>query len=299
MDWNSSLKGFYQYLLLEQGLSGNTLAAYSSDLRAFARFCTERDQPISPGEVSNETIEEFLAELYDENKKSSSQARYLSSLKAFFRYATIENIILTDPVELVKGPKMTRKLPDVLSIAEIDQIISNIDLSSRFGTRNRALLETLYACGLRVSELCDLRLSNLHLEIELIKVIGKGNKQRWVPISQMAIKHLNLYINHDRKSGRIEDEDIVFLNNRGRKMSRQMVFLILKECCKDAGITKSVSPHTLRHSFATHLLTGGANLKAIQDMLGHESITTTEIYTHVDHEHLKKTIMQYHPRSKV
>lgn len=286
-------------MLLEQGLSRNTLAAYLSDLKAFARFCSERDIPVNPAEVNPETIEEFLAELYDEKKKTSSQARYLSSLKAFFRYALLENITRTDPVELVKGPKQTRKLPDVLSIGEIDRILSSIDLSSKSGTRNRAMLETLYACGLRVSELCDLRLSNLHLEIELIKVIGKGNKQRWVPISQIAIKHLSLYIDHERRNGRIEDEDIVFLNNRGRKMSRQMVFLILKECCKDAGISKSVSPHTFRHSFATHLLSGGANLKAIQDMLGHESITTTEIYTHVDHEHLKKTIMQYHPRSKV
>jgi integrase/recombinase XerD len=298
MDWNSAINGFYRYMLLELGLSENTLRSYLSDMRNFAKFCAESDPPKSVSEVTSDTIENFLAHLYDEQKKSSSQARYLSSLKAFFRYAILEDIIKTDPVALIQGPKLDRKLPVVLSVEEVNYLMESIDLSSRHGARNRAMLEVLYACGLRVTELCELRLSNLHFDIELIKVLGKGRKERWVPISQMALKHLRFYIQHDRREGKILDEDIVFLNNRGRQISRQQVFLILKKHCRDAGIRKEVSPHALRHSFATHLLRGGANLKAIQDMLGHESITTTEIYTHVDRDHLRETILKYHPRNR-
>ena len=297
MDWNILIKGFHQFLLLEQGLSKNTLASYKSDLEFFAEFCSEREPALRLRDVETIHIEEFLAHLYDRKLKASSQARHLSSLKAFFRYAMLEEIINHDPVDKIQGPKLERKLPEVLSVDEVNQLMDSIDLSLANGTRNRALLETMYSCGLRVSELCDLQISNLHLEIELIKVRGKGNKERWVPISQLAINHLHNYINHSRRTGKIVDEDIVFLNNRGKRLSRQSVFLILKKYAENAGITKNISPHTLRHSFATHLLKGGADLKAIQDMLGHESITTTEIYAHIDQDFLRKTIMKYHPRN--
>lgn len=297
MDWNILIKGFHQFLLLEQGLSKNTLASYKSDLEFFAEFCTEREPALRLRDVETMHIEEFLAHLYDRKLKASSQARHLSSLKAFFRYAMLEEIINHDPVDKIQGPKLERKLPEVLSVDEVNQLMDSIDLSLPNGTRNRALLETMYSCGLRVSELCDLQISNLHLEIELIKVRGKGNKERWVPISQLAINHLHNYINHSRRTGKIVHEDIVFLNNRGKRLSRQSVFLILKKYAENAGITKNISPHTLRHSFATHLLKGGADLKAIQDMLGHESITTTEIYAHIDQDFLRKTIMKYHPRN--
>jgi len=298
MDWNSAIKGFYRYLLLELGHSENTLDSYQSDLRHFAKYCEDLDPPVSVGAVTIETVEHFLGQLYDEKKKATSQARYLSSIKAFFRYARLEDLISSDPVAIMQGPKTDRKLPVVLSIDEVDRLMGAIDLSSKHGTRNRAMLETLYACGLRVTELCELRLSNLHPDMELVKVLGKGRKERWVPVSQTALKHLNFYINGDRREGKIVEEDIVFLNNRGGRISRQQIFLILKKACRDAGIRKKVSPHVLRHSFATHLLRGGANLKAIQDMLGHESITTTEIYTHIDRDQLRKAILRYHPRNR-
>ncbi|TVQ49018.1 MAG: site-specific tyrosine recombinase XerD [Saprospirales bacterium] len=297
MDWNILIKGFHQFLLLEQGLSKNTLASYQSDLECFAEFCTEREPPLGLRDLETIHIEEFLAHLYDRKLKASSQARHLSSLKAFFRYTMLEEIINQDPADKIQGPKLERKLPEVLSVDEVNLLMDSIDLSLPNGARNRALLETMYSCGLRVSELCDLQISNLHLEIELIKVRGKGNKERWVPISQLAIKHLNNYINYSRRTGKIVDEDIVFLNIRGKRLSRQSIFLILKKYADNAGIKKNISPHTLRHSFATHLLKGGADLKAIQDMLGHESITTTEIYAHIDQDFLRKTILKYHPRN--
>nr|MBS0037916.1 site-specific tyrosine recombinase XerD [Saprospiraceae bacterium] len=298
MDWKSSIRGFYQYLLLEQGLAKNTLSSYTSDLEFFAEFCQNRENQLAVNEVDTAHIEEFLSFLYDKNIQSSSQARYLSSLKAFFRYAMLENIVQKDPVDILQGPKLERKLPEILSVDEVNQLMDSMDLSQTFATRNRALLETLYACGLRVSELCNLQLSNLHAEVELIKVHGKGNKERWVPISNLALTHLNNYIQYERRTGKIVDEDIIFLNNRGKKLTRQSVFLILKKACQQAGINKKVSPHTLRHSFATHLLKGGADLKAIQSMLGHESITTTEIYTHIDQDYLREAILKFHPRNK-
>jgi len=298
MDWNSSIKGFYQYLLLEQGLARNTLNSYQTDIEYFALFCSEREPAVRIREVMTEHVEEFLAHLYDRKVQASTQARYLSSLKAFFRYALLEKIVENNPVDVLQGPKLQRKLPEVLSVGEVDQLMDSIDLSENHGMRNRAMLEILYACGLRVSELCGLKLSNLHPEIELLKVHGKGNKERWVPVSKLALDQLTLYIESERSSGKIVDQDIVFLNNRGKKLSRQSVFLIIKKYCGLAGIDKNVSPHTLRHSFATHLLKGGADLKAIQDMLGHESITTTEIYTHIDQEYLRKAILEYHPRNK-
>jgi len=296
MDWKTLIKGFHQFLLLEQGLSKNTLSSYKSDMELFADFCLNSEPVLRLGDIQTTHIEEFLAHLYDRQLKASSQARHLSSLKAFFRYAMLEDLISRDPADKIQGPKLERKLPEVLSVDEVNQLMDSIDLSLPNGTRNRAILETMYSCGLRVSELCDLQISNLHLEIELLKVRGKGDKERWVPISQLAIKHLSHYLNHSRRGGKIVDEDIVFLNNRGKRLSRQSVFLILKKYAENAGISKNISPHTLRHSFATHLLKGGADLKAIQDMLGHESITTTEIYTHIDQDYLRKAIMKYHPR---
>lgn len=297
MDWTTAIKGFHQYLLLEKGLSHNTLISYISDLDHFSRFCQLHEKAITLNNIETDDIEEFLAHLCDLNIKSTSQARYLSSLKAFFKYAVLEKISTTDPVEILQGPKLDRKLPIVLSVEEVDQLMNSIDLSLRFGLRNRAMLETLYACGLRVSELCGLQLSNFHPEIDLIKVLGKGKKERWVPVSALAQKHLKIYLNNERSQQKIVDRDVIFLNNRGKKLSRQSIFLLLKRTCLKAGIKKSISPHTLRHSFATHLLRGGADLKAIQDILGHESITTTEIYTHIDQDYLRNTILKYHPRN--
>ena len=299
MDWQSSISGFKSYLKLERSLSANTVEAYLHDVDKLIQFFAGRLQDKSPDKITNQDLKDFLIWVNELGMLPPTQARVLSGLKAFFKYLLLENSISTDPSALIESPKMSRKLPDTLSIIEINRLIDAIDLSKPEGMRNKAMLEVLYGCGLRVSELTGLKISNLHLDIEFIKILGKGNKERLVPIGSEAIKFLQLFINEVRVQIRIKPgkEDFVFLNKRGNPISRVMVFLIIKDLAKKAGISKNISPHTFRHSFATHLIEGGADLRAVQEMLGHESITTTEIYTHLDRDYLRETIIQFHPRS--
>lgn len=295
-DKNNQLVGKYkQYLLLEKSLSGNTLDAYMHDLSKLLTYLMK--QNIDVFDVTLDDLYNFIAGLHD-NITARSQARVISGIKSFYRFLIMDDYIKNDPTELLETPRIGMKLPDVLSVHEIDSIISGIDLSKKEGQRNRAILETLYSCGLRVSELVNLKLSDLYFDEGFIKVEGKGNKQRLVPISPRAIKEITYYFT-DRNQLTIKkgNEDFTFLSRRGTKLSRIMVFHIIKEEADKAGITKNVSPHTFRHSFATHLLEGGANLRAIQSMLGHESITTTEIYTHIDREMLRSEILEHHPRN--
>lgn len=290
------IKKYQQYLRLEKSLSKNTLDAYLTDLDKLLSFLAlENIEVLS---VSLKDLEHFAAGLHDIGIHPRSQARIISGIKSFFHFLIMADYIEADPSELLEGPKIGFKLPEVLTVSEIDDIISAVDLSKNEGQRNRAILETLYSCGLRVSELTNLKLSDLYLKEGFIKVEGKGSKQRLVPISPRAIKELQLYF-MDRNRGKIKDgyEDFVFLARWGNGISRIMVFHLIKELAKEAGITKNISPHTFRHSFATHLLEGGANLRAIQCMMGHESIATTEIYTHIDRNMLRSEIIEHHPRN--
>ena len=290
------IKKYQQYLRLEKSLSSNTYDAYMCDLDKLLTFLMI--EKISVTDVTMEDLETFIAGLHDIGIHPRSQARILSGIKSFFNFLIMTDRIEVDPSELIEGPKIGLKLPEVLSVSEIDDIIAAVDCSKNEGQRNRAILETLYSCGLRVSELTNLKLSDLYLEEEFIKVTGKGDKQRLVPISPRAIKEIKLYM-MDRNMGRIkpEYEDFLFLARWGKNISRIQVFQLIKELAKKAGITKNISPHTFRHSFATHLLEGGANLRVIQCMLGHESIITTEIYTHIDKNMLRSQIIEHHPRS--
>lgn len=290
------IKKYQQYLRLEKSLSKNTLEAYNTDLEKLISFLSSENIAIL--QTSTNDLERFIASLHDVSIHARSQARIISGIKSFFRFLILEDYIEIDPSELIEGPRIGFKLPEVLSVEEIDAIISSIDLSKNEGQRNRAILETLYSCGLRVSELTTLKISNLYLEDEFIKVEGKGNKQRLVPISQKAIREIKLYfIDRSKNDIKKGSEDFVFLSRRGTGLSRIMIFHMIKELAQTAGITKTISPHTFRHSFATHLLEGGANLRAIQSMLGHESIATTEIYTHIDREMLRSEIIEHHPRN--
>lgn len=289
------------YLTLEKAFSEHSKAAYLRDVNGLHEFLHHSGKDISATEVSQDDISAFLKHLYEMGLHVRTQARILSGVKAFYKYLTLENIIRDNPAALLEGPKLTRKIPDVLSVDEIQAMIDAIDLSEPQGQRNRAILEVLYACGLRVSELTDLRVSNLFVEIGFIRVIGKNNKERLVPIGQEAIRQLRYYLETVRNhmtniSG--DSQNIVFLNRNGRKMTRVMIFYIIKELAKKAGIDKTVSPHTFRHSFATHLVEGGADLRAVQDMLGHESIMTTEIYTHLDTDYLRDVVLRYHPLNR-
>lgn len=296
--WKSWLIGFKSYLQLEKSLSENSVEAYIHDVTKLTEFLATKGLELGPQKITNEHIEEFLAWLYDTGIHDYSQARVLSGLKSFFKYLLLEELIELSPVEFIQGPKTRRKLPDTLSYTEITLLLDSIDLSTVEGMRNRTILEVLYSCGLRVSECVALKISNLHLDVEFIRVIGKGNKERLVPIGSSAIKYINLYKDTVRIHSPIKKhaEDILFLNKRGEALSRVMIFLMIKKYATAIGITKKISPHTFRHSFATHLLEGGADLRAIQEMLGHESITTTEIYTHLDKDFLRSTLMQFHPR---
>ena len=301
-NWTPYIKGFEAYLLLERSLSAHTAQAYLSDLDKLQQFLKLRDYTHSPLDIGAPQLEEFLQWLNNLGLAARSQARLISALKTFYKYLILENLTEADPTELIDAPRLGRKIPEVLSYQEIQRLLAAIDLSHPQGTRNRAMLETLYACGLRVSELTQLRLSNLFLDIGFVQVIGKGDKERIVPIGEEAIKHIHLYVQSDRRSQmniKKGHEDILFLNRRGRALTRVMVFHVVKEAAAAAGIEKNVSPHTFRHSFATHLIEGGADLKAVQDMLGHESIITTEIYTHLDTDFLRQTILLYHPRNRV
>ena len=291
------LKQYSAYLLLERGLSENTRESYLNDVAKLMRYINENNLTIK--DVTLDTLHNFIAELHDLGISSRSQARIISGLKSFFRFLKLENHINTNPTLLLESPRIGRKLPEVLSIEDIDKMISCIDLSTNEGQRNRAIIETLYSCGLRVSELVNLEINKIFLEEEYVVIKGKGNKERIVPISPVAIHEIKLYLN-DRQHLDIKpgEENILFLNRRGRRLTRVMIFYIIKQLAELAGIRNEISPHTLRHSFATHLLEGGANLRAIQQMLGHESIATTEIYIHIDRTRLRDEILTYHPRNK-
>ncbi len=298
-DWEIHLKGFKDYLRLERGLSDNSWQAYLADVRKLMQYFEMANLSILPQQLKQEDFATFLAYLSELGVAEASQARILSGLKGFFKYLVVEEIISHSPIELIETPRLSRKLPDVLSFEEIELMLSVIDLSKPEGTRNRAMIEVLYCSGLRVSELINLKISSLYLNIDFLKILGKGNKERFVPIGQDAKKYLQIYLSLIRchlsiKTGK---EDFVFLNRRGSPLSRVMVFMIVKEITALAGIAKNVSPHTFRHSFATHLIERGADLRAVQAMLGHESITTTEIYTHLDRDYLRQTMQQFHPRS--
>jgi integrase/recombinase XerD len=295
--WNSYKKGYAAWLQVEKSLADNSVEAYLRDLEQFTNYLTQQSEKLTIEEVTLQHIEGFVKTAHNIGFTATSQARIVSGIRSFFKYCIIEDIITTNPAALLETPKTTRKLPDTLSFAEIEKIIAAVDLSEPAGQRNKAILETLYSCGLRVSELVQLKLSQLHTDVGFVKVIGKGNKERLVPIGRDAIKHIEIYCNQIRNKINIKkgQEDIIFLNKFGAGLSRIMIFMIIKELALKAGITKSISPHTFRHSFATHLVEGGADLRSVQEMLGHESITTTEIYTHLDRDFLRTTLQLHHP----
>jgi len=301
MDWDSTITGFISFLTLEKGLSANSIEAYERDVRRMALYLARELKVTSPTKVETAHLEKFLHLLHDLEISSRSQARNLSAIRSFFQYLILEDIITADPTELINGPKAERYLPEVITYEEIRQMIESVDLSHPQGTRNVAIIETLYACGLRVSELISLRISHVYPDLQMIRVIGKNNKERLVPIGDSALHHIRLYLDGDRNRMMNIDSasrDILFLNRRGKKLSRVMIFNIIKDAAAHAGITKIISPHSLRHSFATHLVEGGADLRAVQEMLGHSSITTTEIYTHIQADYLRETIQRFHPLGK-
>jgi integrase/recombinase XerD len=297
MDWNSYIKSYQSYLKIERGLSKNTIENYSFDIDRLRLFLTENEIAVSPIQIGEETLQQFI---YSVSKEVNprSQARIISGLKSFFSYLIFEDFRTTNPLELIETPKTGRKLPDTLTTAEIDALIAAIDLTSNEGERNRAILETLYGCGLRVSELAALKISDLFFDEGFIKITGKGNKQRFVPIGNLTQKYILIYKNNNRTLLSIQKgfEDTLFLNRRGKQLTRAMIFTIIKSLAVKIDLRKNISPHTLRHSFATHLLENGADLRSIQLMLGHESITTTEIYVHLDRKFLTEVINTFHPR---
>ena len=297
MNWNSFLKSYQSYLRIERGLSKNTIDNYSFDIERLTLFLGNNKMEVSPIKISDETIQQFI---YSVSKEVNprSQARIISGLKSFFSYLIFEDYRQDNPLELIESPKMGRKLPDTLSLSDIDKLIAAIDLSSNEGERNRAMLETLYGCGLRVSELVALKISDLFFEEGFIKITGKGNKQRFVPIGNVTQKYIEIYKNHVRPHLNIQKghEDTLFLNRRGRQLTRAMIFTIIKDLAVKIELQKVISPHTFRHSYATHLLENGADLRSIQLLLGHESITTTEIYVHLDKKHLTQVLNKFHPR---
>lgn len=297
MEWDIVKKDFKRYLQLERNLSQNSIDAYMNDVQKLEAYCSFKKVELDA--VDMRLIQQFLVFINDFSISPFTQARLLSGLKTFFAFLQIEYDRKDDPTELLESPRLNRKIPTVLNIEEIDALIAAIDLSMPEGMRNKTMLEVLYGCGLRVSELTTLKISNLYLDVEFIKVEGKGNKERLIPIGQHAIKYLKIYLEEVRPQVPVQagHEDIVFLNRRGKQLTRVMVFLIIKDLAKKIALIKPISPHTFRHSFASHLVEGGADLRAVQDMLGHESITTTEIYTHVDKDYLQSIITQYHPRS--
>jgi len=295
--WEPYKKGFKAWLQLEKSLAGHSVEAYLHDLEKLTAYLMVKEMAISPSELELLHLEGFIKWINELGMTATSQARIISGIRSFYKYALMEQITQTDPTALLESPKLKRLLPDTLSFPEIESIIAAIDLSKPEGIRNKAIFETMYSCGLRVSEVVNLKISSLYLDVGFIKVIGKGDKQRLVPIGADAIKHIQIYRNTIRNQMVIQSgfEDILFLNRRGQVLTRVMIFLALKDLVKKAGIAKNVSPHTFRHSFATHLVEGGADLRAVQEMLGHESITTTEIYTHLDRDYLRSTLQQYHP----
>lgn len=298
--WQAYKKGFKAYLQLEKSLSDNSVDAYMRDVEKLTDYLRFTNNLKTPAEIQLQHLQKFLKWIGELGISDKSQARIISGIKGFYKFCLLENIVQTDPSALLETPKLKRKLPDFLSFEEIEKIVAQIDLSKPEGARNKAMLETLYSCGLRVSELINLKISCLYLDVGFIRVIGKGDKERLVPIGTDAIKYIQLYKENTRVHQPVANgfNDVLFLNNRGKKLSRVMVFLIIKSLAQKAGITKKISPHTFRHSFATHLVEGGADLRAVQEMLGHESITTTEIYTHLDKDFLRSTLHQFHPAFK-
>lgn len=298
--WEPYKKGFKDYLQLEKSLSDNSVEAYLRDIEKLTQYLLQYDLLKNPADISLKDLQQFVKWIMELGMSDTSQARVISGIRAFYKYCLLENISPNDPTALLEAPKLKRLLPDTLSFDEIEKILSQIDLSKPEGGRNKAIIETMYSCGLRVSELVNLKISQLYMDVGFIRVIGKGDKERLIPIGSSAIKYITIYKNEIRThiNPQPGSEDVLFLNRRGTKLSRIMIFLIIKDLVARAEIKKTVSPHTLRHSFATHLVENGADLRAVQEMLGHESITTTEIYTHLDREFLRKTLEEFHPSFK-
>lgn len=299
MKWEESKKGYESYLKLEKSLSQNSIAAYINDINKLVDFLGKNFKKIGPEKVKLNHLKKFVEWLNERGVSPRTQARTISGIKSFYKYMLIEGKISSDPTALLESPKIGRKLPDILSMEEIDQLIDAVDLEKPEGQRNKAMLETLYSCGLRVSELVNLKVTNLFFDQGFVKIEGKADKERLVPVSSRAIEEIEKYRKGYRRNLKIQkdSENILFLNRRGKKLSRVMVFTIIKNLAQKIDLNKKISPHTFRHSFATHLINGGADLRAVQEMLGHESILTTEIYTHLDRDYLKNTIHQFHPRS--
>ena len=297
MSWTNKINDFISFLRTEKSLSEKSIEAYTADVKKLYEF-NELYYQLEPECIKQKHIEEFLTYVYDLGLGERSQARILSGIKSFYYYLLLEDIVTADPTELIQGPKPNRKLPDILSVDEIDALMEAVDVSKPEGHRNRAIIEVLYSCGLRVSELVNLQLSNVYFDEGFIRVIGKGDKERLVPIGNKAIKQVKIYLSK-RVNSPIQKkyEDILFLNRRGAKLTREMIFIFIKNLAKELGLTKKISPHTFRHSFATHLIEGGADLRAVQEMLGHESIITTEVYTHLDNKYLRETLIMHHPRA--
>ena len=299
MNWNVYIKGFKSFLSLEKSLSENSIEAYIHDVNKFVQFLEFMKYDVSPKDIELKHLQEFVKWVNELGMTATSQARLISGIKGFYKYLLLENVLSLDPTTLLEAPKLARKLPDTLSLDDINRLIEAIDLSKKGGQRNKAMLETLYSCGLRVSELVNLKISNLFFNEDYIKVSGKGDKERLVPIGSVAIKQIQIYKDEVRCHIPIkkDNEDFLFLNQRGAKLSRIYVFTTIKDLAFKIQLKKKISPHTFRHSFATHLIEGGADLRAVQEMLGHESITTTEIYTHLDRDYLRESIIRFHPRS--
>ena len=295
--WEPYKKGFKAYLQLERSLSANSVEAYLNDVEKLTSFLQANHDLKNPAEITLSDLQKFIQWIAELELTATSQARIISGIRTFYKYCLLEDICPADPTTLLEAPKLKKALPDVLSFEEIENVMAEIDVSTAEGTRNKAIVETMYSCGLRVSEVVNLKLSQLFLDVDFIKVAGKGNKERLIPIGKSAVKYILIYKNNIRNHQTIQpgEEDILFLNRRGKRLSRVMIFLIIKDLVKKAGIKKNISPHTFRHSFATHLVEGGADLRAVQEMLGHESITTTEIYTHLNRDFLRKTLEQFHP----
>jgi len=299
MDWNTAQKEFQYFLKLEKSLTRNSVDAYLSDISKLVQFLEYKNCKLLPEQVDLAVLKGLLEWINDLGMSARSQARMISGIKAFYKFLLLDDKIDNDPTALLQAPRIGRKLPEVLSVQEIDELLAAIDLSKPEGHRNKAMIETMYSCGLRVSELTELKLSNLHFNAGFINIIGKGNKERLVPVSPKAMKEMEYYIDHDRRKTTVKKgfENYLFLNRNGRRLTRQMVFIIINDLARIIRLEKKISPHTFRHSFATHLIDGGADLRAVQEMLGHESIITTEIYTHLDREYLRDTILRFHPRS--
>jgi integrase/recombinase XerD len=295
--WAPQIKSYKAFLQLERSLSDNSVEAYLRDVEKLTQYLQQSDNMKSPADITLKDLQHFLRWVSELGMTPTSQARIISGIRSFYKFCAIENLVQKDPTALLDAPRLKRALPDVLSLEEIEGIIGTIDLSKPEGGRNKAILETMYSCGLRVTEVVNLKISQFYPDVGFIRVIGKGDKERLVPIGQSAIKYIRIYQKDIRVHVPVKkgNEDILFLNRRGSKLTRVMIFMIIKELASKAGIKKNISPHTFRHSFATHLVEGGADLRAVQEMLGHESITTTEIYTHLDREYLRDTLQRFHP----